>query len=46
MKAKEKTKGVFLRFPISLLNKLEAKAEKESRTRQNLIIKLLNEKVN
>lgn len=41
----EKTKGVFLRIPISLLKRIEAQAEKEHRNRQNWILKILDEKV-
>jgi hypothetical protein len=45
MKNMNETKGIFLRMPLSLLKKIEEKAEKEDRTRQNWILKVLKEKV-
>lgn len=42
---KEETKAIQLHVPLSLLKKIEAQAEKESRNRQNWILKTLKEKV-
>lgn len=39
------TKGIFIRVDKDLLKKIEAQAEKEKRTRQNWILKVLSEKV-
>jgi len=38
---KEKTIQISLRIPLSLAEKLKARAEKEGRTRQNLILWIL-----
>lgn len=41
----EPTKQILLRVPLSLHRKIEEKAKKEGRTRQNLILRILKERI-